>query len=254
MVAALLAYGRVAAIHRSIGAVLARLPARPSDALSPSERGSLGERLRGIRHRFTSGDDLAWLLASVARAWDEAGSLGAYVEGGADGSEPLRAGLSRWHRLAASVEADPSPARRRARAFLLADPAGGAALKRSLLLARWCVRPDDGLDLGLWGGGGRLLPRHLVIPLDTHVHRVARQLRLTRRRAADWKTAREVTDRLLVYDPDDPVRFDFALARPGIVGLCRHRHVPEVCAPCDLRTCCRFGTPRRRGTPTVTTS
>ena len=97
VVAALLAYGRVASIHRSIAAVLDRLPARPSDALAPSHRGDLGARLRGFRHRFTAGEDLAWLLESVARAWDEAGSLGAYVEAAADGDEPLRAGLAAWH-------------------------------------------------------------------------------------------------------------------------------------------------------------
>jgi hypothetical protein len=107
------------------------------------------------------------------------------------------------------------------------------------------VRGDDGLDLGIWAGTG-LAPRDLLLPLDTHVHRVARQLGLTARRAADWRAAREVTDALARYDPEDPVRFDFALARPGIVGLCRHRHVPEVCGPCDLRPACAFGTPRGR--------
>ena len=156
--------------------------------------------------------------------------------------EPLRAGLSAWVALSAGVPASAGPLRRRARAFLLPDPARGGACKRSLLLARWCVRPDDGIDLGLWTG--TLSPRDLLVPLDTHVHRVVRQLRLTRRRAPDWKAAVEVTRGLAAYDPDDPTRFDFALARPGIVGACRHRHVPEICAGCDLRTACRLGTPR----------
>src|SRR5205823_4898607 len=110
------------------------------------------------------------------------------------------------------------------------------------LLARWCVRPDDGLDLGLWTSSG-LSPRHLLVPLDTHVHRVARQVGLTRRKTADWKAAVEVTDALRAFDPDDPVRFDFALARPGIVGLCRHRHVPDICGECPLAGSCCFGSP-----------
>jgi uncharacterized protein (TIGR02757 family) len=257
VVAALLAYGRVASIHRSIEAVLGALPASPSAGLSPARRPALRSALRGFRHRFTSGEDLAWVLESVGAAWDARGSLGAVVSGGATGEEPLRTGLAAWRRLASATPASDDPARVRARRFLLPDPEGGGACKRTLLLARWCVRDDDGLDLGLWRGAGRLEPKHLLLPLDTHVHRIARQIGLTRRRAADWATAREVTTRLRAFDPDDPVRFDFALARPGIVGLCRHRHVPSVCGPCDLRAACAFGRPpagrgrRRAPAPTA---
>lgn len=243
VVAALLAYGRVASIHASIARVLERLGPRPSDALSPSRRLALSDLFAGLRHRFTSGDDLAWLLRSVAFAWDEAGSLGAFVGAHARGTEPLREGLAGWHALAARVPADPAPARARARAFLLADPRGGAACKRTLLFARWCVRPDDGLDLGLWAAGTGLLPRDLLLPLDTHVHRIALQLGLTRRKIADWEASELATRSLAALDPEDPVRYDFALARPGIVGLCRHRHFAPVCEPCDLRTVCRYGAP-----------
>ena len=106
------------------------------------------------------------------------------------------------------------------------------------------MRPDDGLDLGLWSTGP--FPRDLLLPLDTHVHRVAMQLGLTRRKIADWEASEQATRSLAVLDPEDPVRYDFALARPGIVGLCRHRHFAPVCEPCDLRTVCRHGSPPRR--------
>ncbi len=239
VVAAHLAYGRVASISRSVSGVLARLPPHPSAALRPSSRRELPRRLAGFRHRFTSGDDLAWLLLSVAAAWDEAGSLGAYVSAHAVGSEPLRAGLSAWHALAQGVPASSAPARARARAFLLPDPRSGAACKRTLLLARWCVRPDDGLDLGLWNGN--LLPRHLLLPLDTHVHRIAVDVGLTARARPDWRASVEATATLSRFDPEDPVRFDFALARPGILGRCLHRLVPDVCGACPLDPVCAKG-------------
>ena len=241
VVAALLAYGRVASIHRSVAEVLTRLGTRPADALTPRARPGLGARLEGFRHRFTAGEDLAWLLEGVGRARDEAGSLGAYVARHAQGPEPLRSGLAAWHALAQRVPASSAPARRRARGFLLPDPRSGSALKRTLLLARWCVRPDDGIDLGLWGAPGRLEPKDLVLPLDTHVHRTAMDVGLTRRKIPDWKAAREATDALARLDPGDPVRFDFALVRPGIVGRCVHRTVREVCTPCELRDCCAKG-------------
>lgn len=245
VVAAALAYGRVASIHAAVAAVLARLGSRPAEALAPSRRAGLASRLAGLRHRFTAGEDVAWLLRSVAAARDEAGSLGAFVAAHAVGDEPLRAGLLAWRRLAERDEPDAPPLRRRARRFLLPDPAGGSANKRSLLLARWCVRPDDGLDLGLWQDRA-LRPKDLLVPLDTHVVRTAYDLRLTRRRTADWATAVEVTRALAAIDPDDPVSFDFALARPGIAGLCRHRHVPAVCGACPLAAACRHGRPPTR--------
>lgn len=248
VIAALLAYGRVASIHRAIADVLARLGPRPAEALAPARRARLDAALDGFRHRFTAGPDVAWLLRGVAAARDTAGSLGAFVAAHATGPEPLRAGLASWRRLADGTDPTTDPVRRRARRFLLADPEGGAACKRSLLLARWCVRPDDGLDLGLWTHGP-LRPRDLLLPLDTHVHRTVRDLGLTRRAVADWRCAAEVTARLAAFDPDDPVRYDFALARPGIAGGCRHRHVPAVCGGCALVAACRHGAgPRRAAT------
>jgi uncharacterized protein (TIGR02757 family) len=219
--------------------------------LAPRRRRSLPRRLHGFRHRFTAGPDVAWLLDGVARARDEAGSLGAYVAAHAVGAEPLRTGLAAWHALAHTVAADEDPARRRARAFLLPDPFSGAALKRSLLLSRWFVRGGDGIDLGIWAAPGRLTPRHLVLPLDTHVHRTALDLGLTRRRIPDWKAALEATATLARFDPDDPVRFDFALCRPGIVGACVHRTVPAICRPCELRDCCRKGRRLESAPPTA---
>jgi adenine-specific DNA glycosylase len=80
------------------------------------------------------------------------------------------------------------------------------------------------------------------------VHRIARRLGLTRRAAADWKTAREITDALSRFDAEDPVRFDYALCRLGILDVC----TPEIsrcrCGICPVRAACRIG---RRRPPAV---
>ena len=78
------------------------------------------------------------------------------------------------------------------------------------------VRPDDGVDCGVWG---RVSPSRLVLPLDTHLFKVVRALGWTRRKSAGWAMALEVTQRLRAIDPADPIRFDFALSRLGILGL-----------------------------------
>jgi uncharacterized protein (TIGR02757 family) len=76
------------------------------------------------------------------------------------------------------------------------------------------VRSDNRkVDFGLWQ---RLSPADLICPLDLHVERVARKLRLITRKQVDWETALELTDSLRVLDPIDPVKYDFALFGLGI--------------------------------------
>jgi endonuclease III len=78
------------------------------------------------------------------------------------------------------------------------------------------------------------------MPVDTHIHRIATFLGLNDRASADWKAARAITDRLAVFDPDDPVRYDFAICRLGILDLCSVRQKKENCDVCLLRDVCRF--------------
>jgi uncharacterized protein (TIGR02757 family) len=120
---------------------------------------------------------------------------------------------------------------------LVPDPGGIGCCKRWLLFLRWMVRPDDGVDLGLWSV---LRPAELVIPLDRHISRLARHLGLTDRRTDSWATACEITDVLRRIDPDDPVRFDFALCHLGISKACTHRFDPTTCPTCSLRDLCRL--------------
>lgn len=85
------------------------------------------------------------------------------------------------------------------------------------MFLRWMVRKDEcGVDFGLWK---QLSPAHLVCPLDIHVERVARKLGLLGRKQADWQAAIELTQQLRQFDPNDPVRYDFALFGLGIEGF-----------------------------------
>jgi hypothetical protein len=129
---------------------------------------------------------------------------------------------------------------RRGLRHLLPDPGGPGASKRWNLYLRWMIRGPDAVDLGAWAGQG--VPRSaLVVPLDTHVHRVARALGLTRRRDASWRTAEEITRALARVDPEDPVRFDFALCHLGMSGRCPARRDPGCCQACPLLGACAAG-------------
>jgi uncharacterized protein (TIGR02757 family) len=99
-------------------------------------------------------------------------------------------------------------------------PEKGSACKRMNLYLRWMIRDRD-IDFGLWKG----IPKNkLVIPLDTHIARISRCLGFTRRASADWKGAAEITEALKKLDPEDPLKYDFALCHHGISGVCKARH------------------------------
>ena len=87
-----------------------------------------------------------------------------------------------------------------------------SACKRLNMLLRWMARKDSPVDLGLWN----IDPSKLIIPVDTHVHRMALDLGLTKRRQADMKTALEITDAMREIWPEDPAKGDFALFGYGI--------------------------------------
>jgi uncharacterized protein (TIGR02757 family) len=96
--------------------------------------------------------------------------------------------------------------------ILLPRPMKGSACKRLHLFLRWMVRKDE-VDPGVWSG---LDPTMLMIPLDTHMFRIARAFQLTRRRQADMRAVLEITDAFRAICPEDPVRYDFSLTRLGI--------------------------------------
>lgn len=97
----------------------------------------------------------------------------------------------------------------------IATPARKSSCKRLNMFLRWMVRQDDkGVDFGLWK---TIQPRQLLMPLDVHVDRVARQFGLLKRKQRDWQAVLELTESLRAFDPEDPVKYDFALFGMGVL-------------------------------------
>lgn len=230
---ALLAFGRVNAFAAKLESLLARLGPEPARSLRD---GDPAEFSRGFVYRWVRPADLARLLRGIRGTLREAGSLGAaFRRARVAGGEGVRGALA--HFRGALVARSGRGAPSRAFENLLPDPARGSACKRANLFLRWMARPDDGVDLGLWTEF--LPPRELIVPLDTHVARIARYAGLTRRRSSDWTTAAEITASLRRVDPEDPVRYDFALCHLGMSGACPRRRRPDACRACALRPSCR---------------
>jgi uncharacterized protein (TIGR02757 family) len=206
LVASGLAYGRVAQILKSVGRVLDALGRRPSLFLREASEDQLRGILAGFKHRFTTLDEMTRFLRAVSDIQSEYGSLGTLL-GELRMEEGYGSALDSFVTVilgTAGME----------RCSLLPRPRLGSACKRFSLFLRWMVRRDD-VDPGGWD---HISPSLLMVPVDVHMYRISRALGFTSRKAADGKTAMEITRGFRRINPDDPVKYDFALTRMGIQG------------------------------------
>jgi len=206
LIAATLAYGRVAQIVNSVGRVLARLGPAPATFLATRAAADIGRAVAGFRHRFTTDRDIAGLLLAVRDMLARHGSLGACFRACLrPGDTTVLPALDRFVReLAAGAQG--------LSVFTVPQPSNGSACKRLNLFLRWMVR-RDAVDPGGWDG---IDPAMLVVPLDTHMFGIGRALGFTRRRGPDRAAALDITAGFRLLAPDDPVRYDFALTRIGM--------------------------------------
>ncbi|MFN7986111.1 MAG: TIGR02757 family protein [Thermoanaerobaculia bacterium] len=237
-----LAFGRVASIRASLERLLAALGPRPARTLREREGEVPG--LDGFVHRWVDDGSLQPFLRALGRTLREEGSLGTLFAAGDDGGPDYVPALDRLFSVLRERTGVPPRSVSRGLRFLLPSPADGSACKRAHLFLRWVVRRGD-MDLGLWTGG-RHAPARLLLPMDTHVHRISRYLGLTARPTADLRAAREATAWLARIDPADPVRFDWALSRLGILAECVRDPRRSRCGDCAVRPVCRVASPSGR--------
>jgi len=206
MVASSLAYGRVSQILRSVNTVLKVLGSRPAAYLAETSPSRLRKALAGFKHRFCTDEHIAALLVGAKRVIARFGSLEhCFAEGFWREDATV---LPALHGFVESINEVAGGGC----GHLLPDPGRGSACKRLNLMLRWLVRSDD-VDPGGWSCVGA---EKLIVPLDTHMHRLATALGLTQRKSADMRTALEITAAFRRISPDDPVKYDFALTRLGI--------------------------------------
>jgi uncharacterized protein (TIGR02757 family) len=221
LLASALAFGNVRSIKASISRVLEALgPQAPAEAVRSLDPLALERRLRHFKHRWISGADVACLLHFAGQMLRAEGTVEAFFALGHRAAAPdvgdaLASFSARALRLdhGGLYRAKGLPARAGVR-FLLPSPEQGSACKRMNLYLRWMVRRDS-VDLGLWSA---VEPKALVIPVDVHIYNVARRARLTRYKTPGWAMARDLTARLRRFDPEDPVKYDFAFHRMGLFG------------------------------------
>lgn len=206
LIVALLAFGSVEGIVRAAAEALTALGDQPALAVRHESRSGWRRRFRHWRYRWVDGENLADLLVGVRRVLEDEGSLNAALLNRLR-ELPMLSAVRDWTRLLRSRGG-------RGALRLIPDPDAGSANKRIWLYLRWMVRKDP-VDLGYWKG---VSPATLVVPLDVHLHRAAIRWGLTTRRSADLETALEITRAFRALEPSDPLRWDFAISRAGILG------------------------------------
>lgn len=232
--AAVLAYGRVLQIQRSLTDLLDRMGSSPC-AFVLGLRASDRKKLISFKHRFNTGQDIYHVLYAVKRLIKDHGCLQqAFLVGYDDHQDNVMPALTDLRRrLVSHISPDHRSAGVR---YLLADPRKGSPCKRLNLFLRWMVRSDD-VDTGLWS---EVDPAKLVVPMDVHMSRLCRLLGFHSQKQVSLTTALRVTECFAEICPDDPVRYDFALSRVGILEQCTgQRH--SRCAVCQLNRLCSAG-------------
>jgi uncharacterized protein (TIGR02757 family) len=210
LVCSTLAFGSVDLIVRACESALAPLGERPALSLSRMGEGELVEAWSSFQYRFCFPADMSALMRAIKRARDDRGSLEGLFLLGDEGGRDVVGALGEF---VAALRRLGTEGGRAIRGNLLPDPSRGSACKRLFLFLRWLVREDE-VDPGGWA---RVDRARLVVPLDLHMTRVCRErLLFIPSDVADMRNALAATAAFRLYSPGDPVKYDFALTRPGI--------------------------------------
>lgn len=242
--ASALAFGRVQSVLNSIDGLFKVMGESPAQYVRRFEPARDRRSLDHLVHRWTRGIDLAALVWILRQMLESHGSIEAFfAQALAPDAETVEDALDAFSVRACALDRKAvygNTVRTPGVAYFFARPSSGGACKRLNLFLRWMVR-RDGVDLGVWT---KVRPAQLIVPLDTHVIRLGRCLRLTKYTSPGWRMAADITAALRAIDPEDPVRYDFSLCHIGMMNACGYGR-KQGDAHCPLKGACRPGRPRR---------
>ncbi|HAH31848.1 MAG TPA: TIGR02757 family protein [Elusimicrobia bacterium] len=206
-IAASLAYGNVKQIIKSVEKVLTPMGTSPRLYLRDTPEKEISKALLNFKHRFTTGAEMALFLLNIKAAIKRHGSLEScflknYRPQEEDLSSSIYAFVNEFNSGACAPTLTPCPEKK-------------SSFKRLNLYLRWMVR-KDAVDPGVWT---KIPPSKLIVPLDTHMFQISQKLGLTTRNDTSMKTALEITAAFRRISPNDPVKYDFALTRTGILRI-----------------------------------
>lgn len=204
---ATIAWGKRQSIISKAQQLMQLMQGRPYQFITTFDGEDLDPFLAFV-HRTFNGFDCIYFLQSLRHIYIEKGGLEEIFMEGYLRNRRVFDGLSSFRNQFLS-RVDPGSTKKH-----ISDVTSGSAAKRLNMFLRWMVRKDkNGVDFGIWRG---ISPADLMVPLDVHSGSTARKLGLLQRKQNDWLAVEELTGRLREFDPDDPVRYDYALFGLGV--------------------------------------
>lgn len=215
LIASIFAYGSVKQIENTLKKIIDVFDGKPYKFFKNFSQKDY-KKLSGIKHRFYTEKDVLNLFIVVSNEVKKHGSIKKIFLSGYNISDKnVKNGIANFSNHFLNSIKQTFGKVTDGMIFMFPLPEKGGACKRMNLFLRWMVRKDE-LDFGLWKEIGT---SKLVIPVDTHIARISKELNLTKRKIADWKMAEEITENLKKFDADDPVKYDFAICHIGIRKL-----------------------------------
>lgn len=207
---AMLAWGQRKTIINKSLELIERMDGAPYDFIVNHEEKDR-EKLVSFKHRTFQTIDTLYFLEFLQAHYRQHDSLEFAFSRHLPAKAPtIEKALVGFHEYFFSLPDAPHRTRKH-----IATPARKSTCKRLNMFLRWMVRNDQkGVDFGLWQ---QIKPSQLLMPLDVHVDRIARRLGLIERKQRDWRSVLELTERLRAFNPEDPVRYDFALFGMGVL-------------------------------------
>ena len=216
LLASIFAYGNVKQIENTMKKLIFVFNDKPYLFIKNFSFERDGKKLAGIKHRFYTEDDIIKLFIILRKEIKKHKSIRQiFLQGYNISDENVKCAISNFSNHFLNSLNQTFGEISNGIKFMFPLPEKGSACKRMNLFLRWMVRKDE-LDFGLWD---EIPASKLVIPVDTHIARICRSLKLTKRKNVSWQMAEEITGKLKKYDADDPIKYDFAICHIGIRRL-----------------------------------
>ncbi len=217
-IASVFAYGNVKQIINTLNKILLITESHPYDFVISFNTKASQKKLNGLKHRFFTDEDITNLFTALHNIYKAGGSLKKlFLQNFNSQEKNIKTALSEFSgKLILKIKSQTKSNKvSRGVRFMFPLPELGSACKRMNLFLRWMIRKDE-LDFGLWN---EISPDKLIIPVDTHIARICKSLRLTTYKNVSWKMAEEITENLKKFDEKDPVKYDFAICHIGMRKL-----------------------------------
>lgn len=208
-ISSIFAYGNVKQIDATLNKFLLICENKPYDFLLDYNK----KFVINFKHRFYSSSDIHNLFIILKFILKRFGSIKElFLSGYSEKDSNVKQALINFSKNILKFYSHNSIEINRSTLYMFPNPEKGSACKRMNLFLRWMVRKDN-IDFGLWSE----IPKNkLVIPTDTHIAKISKQLKLTKRKNVSWRMAEEITENLKKFDSEDPIKYDFSLCHIGM--------------------------------------